>query len=758
MRICTSEKAEVNKKGEQSRMKKIIRALTGLLAVFFAVSCMNLTTYAANQSVATNGNQKIKITIKVADENGQALEGASVNMTAKDYNPFAKTQNLSLTAVTDKNGTATFKISNTYDLVTGYSVSKEEINTVTKKLSDFIGLTKTSRSYKVSTTEKKFTVNFYDAAGNVIKDETVGYGKAATAPEAPAYNGVLNYKMVFKGWNTEFSSVKSNLDVKAVYDKTSKDTYYQLRLVNPVKAEDGASLAISNSNPKFVDIFADKDIEENENGVVDMGDGTAVTIEQQMRISNFKINVASSNSSRYYGETNEDGSQTVVYVVSEDLMYKTAFNNIDWNRVKRSAKQIFGTADAWTAYYTVRFYDAAGNVIDTQKIEEGQAATAPEAPEYNGDLKYNMVFTEWDTDFSNVSGALDVKPVYDKTSKNKYYQLRLVNPLQPENDGASLALSNSNPKFVDIFGKNAEYVEDENGVIEMGDGVSVKVEDFMNIATYKVNINSSNLSKYHSVTNEDGSQTIVYTPNADVTMTTSFESIDWFKVKKSANQVFGKADAWTTYYTVRFYDAAGNVIDTQKIEEGKAATAPEAPEYNGNGKYIYYFAGWDKKFDVVTGALDVKPVYEKPDFTAREYNPLAAFHVTLPNGIDVCVTNNHKRINYVFGSDEDVYEDENGMIDMGDGTFITLDSLTSAQNNLSLNTKNRYYKYIKLEDIDGAIYLVYTNDEGNKMKAAASSIDWKSLVHIENNKLYVYGTAVWEEVAAVEAVEEPEAE
>lgn len=927
-------------------MKRIIRVLAGLLAVFFVAFSVSTSAVAVNQSVATNGNQKIKITIKVVDENRAALEGATVTLTARDLGLFAKTPNLKLTAVTDSKGVATFKISNTYDRVTGYTVSQDGIETVTANLFDFIGLTWANRTYNVKTVAKTFTVNFHDAAGNVVKDECVKYGNAATAPEAPAYNGSLNYKMEFDGWDTDFSNVTSNLDVNPEYSKTQKETYYQLRLVNPLKDDDASSLAISNSNPKFVDIFTDTDIVENEAGVVEMGDGTAVTIEQQMRISNFKVNVAKSNAGKYYGETNADGTQTVVYVANDDVMYKASFEAIDWNRVKRSSKQIFGTAKEWTPYYTVRFYDEAGNVIDTQKVESGKAAVAPEAPAYNGNLVYKMVFTGWDTSFDNVTAALDVKPVYSKTQANRYYQLRLVNPLNPDNDGASLAISNSNPVFADIFA-DVDLYENENGVIEMGDGTSVTIEDQMRIDNFKINVASSNASRYYGETNEDGTQTvvfvasadvmyktsfeainwnrvkrsayqifgtasvwtpyytvrfydaagnvidtqkveegtaatapeapvyngelkymekfvgwdadfdavtgaldvkpvyeatskktyyslrlvnplkpendgaslaitntppafvdifgtadyeenengviemgdgvsvrvedqmaskinvninhtqkyyyvektedgeqiIVYVPNADVTMKVNFTDIDWFKIKKSSYQLFGKSDAWTTYYTVRFYDAAGNVIDTQKVEAGTAANAPEAPEYNGTSKYILYFAGWDTEFDSVEGALDIKPVYESPDFSAdNKYQPLASFYVNGAEGVDICVTNDSKRITYVFASDDDVSEDANGLIDMGDGTFITLDSLTRAAYNMSFN-KYKTRKY-HAETIDGVYCVVYIADDGSKKVAAASSIDWKSLVHTENGSIVVYGSIVWEDVApVVEATE-----
>ena len=61
---------------------------------------------------------------------------------------------------------------------------------------------------------KKFTVTFYDADDNAIKEETVEYDKKAIAPEAPIKEG-----HIFKGWSEEFEHVTSNLDIYPEYDE-----------------------------------------------------------------------------------------------------------------------------------------------------------------------------------------------------------------------------------------------------------------------------------------------------------------------------------------------------------------------------------------------------------------------------------------------------------------------------------------------------------------------------------------------------------
>lgn len=63
-----------------------------------------------------------------------------------------------------------------------------------------------------------FTVRFLDGEGQPIlvdgkPTQTVEYGKAAIAPEAPEMTG---YEFI--GWNMEFNSVKSDLTIRALYD------------------------------------------------------------------------------------------------------------------------------------------------------------------------------------------------------------------------------------------------------------------------------------------------------------------------------------------------------------------------------------------------------------------------------------------------------------------------------------------------------------------------------------------------------------
>ncbi len=77
--------------------------------------------------------------------------------------------------------------------------------------------------------EKTFTVTFLDRNGDILGDpQTVKYGEAAVAPEAPEVEGYT-----FTGWSKDFSSVTSNLMVIAQYEKTTETG------INDLQSENG---------------------------------------------------------------------------------------------------------------------------------------------------------------------------------------------------------------------------------------------------------------------------------------------------------------------------------------------------------------------------------------------------------------------------------------------------------------------------------------------------------------------------------------
>lgn len=63
--------------------------------------------------------------------------------------------------------------------------------------------------------------------------------------------------------------------------------------------------------------------------------------------------------------------------------------------------------------FTVKFTDFDGNIISTQQVEKGKAATPPDNPVKESDGYYNYVFKGWQLDYSNVQADMIIAPNFE---------------------------------------------------------------------------------------------------------------------------------------------------------------------------------------------------------------------------------------------------------------------------------------------------------------------------------------------------------
>ena len=72
--------------------------------------------------------------------------------------------------------------------------------------------------YEINT----YKVTFVDYDGSTLKEQTVEYGNAATAPAEPTRSGYT-----FVGWDTEFDNVTENIVVTAKYNQNDSGSKYE---------------------------------------------------------------------------------------------------------------------------------------------------------------------------------------------------------------------------------------------------------------------------------------------------------------------------------------------------------------------------------------------------------------------------------------------------------------------------------------------------------------------------------------------------
>ena len=205
--------------------------------------------------------------------------------------------------------------------------------------------------------------------------------------------------------------------------------------------------------------------------------------------------------------------------------------------------------------YTVTFKDHDGTVLKTETVEEGKAATAPADPTREG-----YTFEGWDKTFDKVTADMEVTATYQADESK---------PTDP-------AATTYTVTFKDYDGKVLKTQEVESG----------------KAATAPADPSRAG----YTFTGWDKSFNKI---TSDLVVTATYK-VDETK----------PTDPPVITYTVTFKDHDGKVLKTQKVESGKAATAPANPS-----RTHYTFTGWDKSFDEITSDLEVTATYKINEYT-----------------------------------------------------------------------------------------------------------------------------------------------
>ena len=247
--------------------------------------------------------------------------------------------------------------------------------------------------------------------------------------------------------------------------------------------------------------------------------------------------------------------------------------------------------------YTVTFVDKEGNTLKTESVEHGKSATAPEAPEVEG---YH--FTEWDKKYDKITSDLTVQAQYVINT----YTVTFVNWNDEELKSESVE-----------WGKAATAPSDPTR-----EGYTFKGwdKDFSNI-TADLTVKAQFTINVYTVTflDKDGNtlktEKVKYGKSATAPEAPEVEGYTFLGWDKTCDYVTSDLTITAQYlinlYAVTFIGFDGTILRTEQVEHGSAATAPKAPEVEG-----YTFIGWDKEFDHVTSDLTVTALYEAiPDYT-----------------------------------------------------------------------------------------------------------------------------------------------
>ena len=243
---------------------------------------------------------------------------------------------------------------------------------------------------------KRYSVAFVDHDGVELKTESVGHGNAATAPRVPTREGID-----FVGWDTDFSSVTSDLIVTAQYRPSSYSIQFE--------DHDGTRLEVQTIT-HGEDVIAPETPEREghrflgwDKNLTNVTSDLVVTA--QYTIKNYTVIFEDYDGSELKVEIVAHGSAATAPEVPQRENHDFAEWDRDFSNV---TSPIVVKAQYETRTHRVVFTDWNKVIIDEQFVEHGNAAAAPEAPEREG-----YSFLGWNEDFSNVTSDLVVRAEYE---------------------------------------------------------------------------------------------------------------------------------------------------------------------------------------------------------------------------------------------------------------------------------------------------------------------------------------------------------
>ncbi len=136
---------------------------------------------------------------------------------------------------------------------------------------------------------------------------------------------------------------------------------------------------------------------------------------------------------------------TTASLGAKEGYYTVVFSYSNGGSELLSFQNLYVSADAFTPVYTVTFKGYDGAVLKTESVKEGNAATAPEAPEREG-----YTFIGWDTDFSKVTGTLVVTAQYEELIPEPTFTVEKVEAAAGASQVAVTISAKNNPGIASV--------------------------------------------------------------------------------------------------------------------------------------------------------------------------------------------------------------------------------------------------------------------------------------------------------------------
>ena len=321
---------------------------------------------------------------------------------------------------------------------------------------------------------KDYTVKFVDYDDSIISERIYNANENIIIPSNPVRESDETYNYKFAGWDKEVTSVKGNVDYKAVYEPSYID--YTVRFLN----EDGSVITEATyhygedvvvpadpakaADETYTYTFAGWDKEVT--SVKGNTDYTAVyTDEYNKYIVRFldEDGTVILKSTYHYGD---DVVIPVNPVKAADETYNYTFAG--WDKEVTSVK---GNTDYKAVYessyidYTVRFLNEDGSVITEATYHYGDDVVVPANPAKETDEKYTYTFAGWDKEVTSVKENVDYTATYTERL-NRIPEVEGDEDIVPEINPDNNASDDNKPSARPVRKPEVEADED----VATGDG------------------------------------------------------------------------------------------------------------------------------------------------------------------------------------------------------------------------------------------------------------------------------------------------
>lgn len=455
----------------------------------------------------------------------------------------------------------------------------------------------------IGTLPASYTVTFCDRHGNTIKTSDVREGEAAVPPSASMIPTVEGYDFV--GWDADFSDVKGNLTVTAMYEKSEYTVVFRMPDGTLIEARTFARLETA--------VAPETSAVEGKHFVGwTLADGSAVdpaTVKTDAElIAAYEVNV--------YKVTfiDAEGSATVEVRHGEAAAAPAgrapAGKRFDaWDTDTSCVVSDMTVRATYITVHTVRFVDHDGTVIDTQIVDEGTDATAPAAPTRTG-----YTFAGWDKGFTAVGTDITATALYTINTYTVTFldaDGSVLRSLTVEYGGSATA-----PDLTVPEGKLFKEWQTEDGTV---------VSDFSFVSadiTVKAVFVRAVTVIFYAMDGTTELTRFVIPEGTGVAVPPAIPAVDGYRIVgwsadfENVTEDLSVVARYVKVWKVTFVDHDGTVLSDALVDEGTAAAAPADPA----GKEGHHFTGWDKTFDNITSDLTVTAQYAINTYQVRFLN------------------------------------------------------------------------------------------------------------------------------------------